>query len=115
MAFRIRVGDEVEVVRGTRNRNPDKPPTRGRVLTIDREAGRITVEGHNLRTKHVRKSAKHPQGGRLRREAPIAVSNVMVVTADGKRARLSQVARVGGKVVLRDASGGDSQSNEKKD
>ena len=36
MAVSIRVGDLVEVVRGTRNRNPDKPPTRGRVLSVDR-------------------------------------------------------------------------------
>ncbi len=100
MRLSIRVGDEVEVVRGTRNRNPDNPPTRGRVLSIDRTAGRLVVEGHNLRTKHIKKSQKYPQGGRLRREAAIAISNVMLVTADGKTVRLSQAARDGGKVVL---------------
>ena len=104
MGMSIRVGDEVEVVRGTRNRNPDNPPTRGRVLSIDREAGRLVVEGHNMRTKHVKKSPKHPQGGRLRREAAIALSNVMVVTADGAAVRLSKAARVDGKVVPKTAA-----------
>ena len=103
MSFRIRVGDLVEVVRGTRNRNPEKAPTRGRVLAVDRAAGRVVVEGVNMRTRHLKKSQKHPQGGRLRREAPISLSNVLPVTADGKRVRLSRAARVEGKVVATDA------------
>jgi large subunit ribosomal protein L24 len=107
MRLSIRVGDEVEVMRGTRNRNPDKPPTRGRVLSIDREGDRVVVEGHNMRTKHVKKSPKHPQGGRLRKEAAVALSNVMIVTADGKAVRLSKAARVDGKIVLKAAAGKD--------
>ena len=75
MAISIRVGDVVEVVRGTRNRNPDKPPTRGRVLSVDRGAGRVIVEGVNQRTRHLKKSPKHPQGGRLRREVGIETKN----------------------------------------
>ncbi len=99
MAMSIRVGDLVEVVRGTRNRNPEKAPTRGRVLSVDRDSSTVVVEGVNLRTRHLRKSPKHPQGGRLRREASISWSNVMVVTADGAKLRLSKAARVDGKVV----------------
>ena len=104
MAISIRVGDLVEVVRGTRNRNPDKPATRGRVLTVDREGGQLVVEGVNLRIRHLKKSQKHPQGGRLRRESPIDISNVMLLTAEGNRVRRSHAARVDGKVVAKDAA-----------
>ena len=101
MAISIRVGDLVEVVRGTRNRNPEKAPTRGRVLAVDRIGQRVIVEGVNLRTRHLKKSPKHPQGGRLRKEAPIAISNVALVGPDGKVTRLSKVKRVDGKIVLK--------------
>ena len=103
MAISIRVGDVVEVVRGTRNLNPDKPATRGRVLSVDRVGGRLIVEGVNLRTRHLKKAPKHPQGGRLRREAPVAISNVMLVGPEGKAVRLSKLARVDGKIVLKTA------------
>ncbi len=104
MKTSIKVGDTVQVVRGRRNRNPEKPPTRGRVLRVDRERGLVWVEGHNMRTRHIKRgrSQKYPQGGRLEREAPVSISNVMVVTADGVPARLSKVSRAkDGKVVLR--------------
>ena len=101
MAVSIRIGDVVEIVRGTRNRNPDKAATRGRVLSVDRLAGKVLVEGVNLRTRHLARSQKHPQGGRLRREAPVDMSNVMLVTEAGKPARLAKVSRVDGKIVLK--------------
>lgn len=69
----IRVNDTVEVIRG------DDRGKRGRVLRIDRKAGRVVVEGLNRVFKHVRRSQKNPQGGRLSKEAPIDVSNVMLV------------------------------------
>jgi large subunit ribosomal protein L24 len=100
----------VQVVRGRRNRNPEKPPTRGRVLSVDRERGLVWVEGHNMRTHHIKrgKSQKTPQGGRLEREAPVSISNVLLVTADGTTARLSKVSRgKDGKVVLRAAKDGN--------
>jgi len=42
---------------------------------------------------HLKKSPRHPQGGRLEREAPIAVSNVMLVTAEGKPVRIARAVR----------------------
>jgi large subunit ribosomal protein L24 len=69
----IRTGDTVEVISGS-----DKG-TQNRVIQIDREAGKALVEGVNRVYKHVRRSQKHPQGGRLSKEMPIQLSNVMYV------------------------------------
>ena len=103
MGFNIRVGDTVQVARGRRNRNPERPPTRGRVLKIDRENGRVIIEGHNMRIKHLRRSEKHPQGGRLERESPIQISNVLVVTEAGQAIAARKARRTDdGKVVSRE-------------
>ncbi len=69
----VKSNDTVEVIRG------DDRGKRGRVLRIDGKAGRVLVEGVNRVKKHVRKSQKNPQGGVLSKEAPIQLSNVMLV------------------------------------
>lgn len=69
----IRTGDTVEVVTGA-----DRG-TKSRVIRIDREKGTALVENVNRVYKHVRRSQKHPQGGRLSKEMPIELSNVMFV------------------------------------
>ena len=52
---------------------------RGKVLKIDRKKNKVVVEGAGRVWKHVRRSQKNPQGGRLNKEMPISVSNVMLV------------------------------------
>ena len=52
---------------------------RGKVLRVDRESARVTVQGVNLVYKHLRRSQKHPQGGRIQMEAPVHISNVMLI------------------------------------
>ena len=69
----IRTDDLVEVIAGN-----DKG-TRGKVLSVDSESGRIVVEGVNKVYKHVRRSQKNPQGGRLSKEMPVDISNVMII------------------------------------
>ncbi|MFM7845651.1 MAG: 50S ribosomal protein L24 [Planctomycetota bacterium] len=69
----IKTDDKVQVISGG-----DRGHT-GKVIAIDREAGKLTVEGANKVYKHVRRSAKNPQGGRLNREMPISISNVLLV------------------------------------
>jgi large subunit ribosomal protein L24 len=69
----IKTKDTVEVIAGA-----DAGEKR-KVLKIDREAGRVVVEGVNKVYKHVRRSQKNPQGGRLSKEMPIAISNVLLV------------------------------------
>ncbi len=106
MKFSIRIGDTVQVARGSRNRNPEKPSTRGRVLRIDRRKGRVWVESHNMRVKHLKKSQQHPQGGRLEREMSVALSNVMVVTGGGDAVSVRQASRAeDGSVVLKPGDG----------
>lgn len=69
----IKSGEIVEVITG------DDKGTRGKVLRIDREGGKIVVEGVGQVYKHVRRSQKNPQGGRLSKEMPIQLSNVLLV------------------------------------
>lgn len=106
MKFSIRVGDTVQITRGNRNRNPEMvEKRRGRVLRVDRLADRVVVEGHNVRVKHLRKSQQHPNGGRLELEAPISISNVLVVTEDGNAIPVRKAARnKDGKVVAKTAA-----------
>lgn len=69
----VRVGDSVEVIAG------DDRGRRGKVLSIDRVAGKIVVEHVNRVYKHVRRSQRNPQGGRLSKEMPVQISNVLLV------------------------------------
>ncbi len=102
MATRIKVNDTVQVMSGRRNRNPDKPPTRGRVMRVDRERGLVWVEGVNRRVRHLKKTPNTPQGGRVEREAPVAISNVMLVTDAGVPVRIGKAVRgEDGKITAR--------------
>ena len=69
----IRVGDTVEIIAG------DDRGTRGKVLRVNRNTGKIVVEHVNRVYKHVRRSQKNPQGGRLSMEMPIQLSNALLV------------------------------------
>jgi len=69
----IRVNDTVKVLTG------DDQGVRGKVLKIDRHKRKVTVEGVNRVYKHVRRSQKNPQGGRLSMEMPVSQSNVALV------------------------------------
>lgn len=79
----IRTGDTVEVLAGA-----DRGK-QSRVIQVDRQSGRALVEGVARVYKHVRRSQKHPQGGRLSKEAPVDMSNLAYVcTACSKAVRL---------------------------
>jgi large subunit ribosomal protein L24 len=57
----------------------DDAGKRGRVLTVDRDNGKLVVEGINRVYKHVKPNQRNRQGGRLSKEMPIDVSNVMLI------------------------------------
>jgi len=80
---RLKSGDLVEVVSGA------EKGKRGKVLRVDRSVRRITVQGVNMVYKHLRKSQKHPQGGRIQLEAAFDLSNVLLVDPkSGKPTRI---------------------------
>jgi large subunit ribosomal protein L24 len=60
-------------------------PTIGRVLRVLHKKGKIVVEGVNRVYKHLRPSRRNPQGGRLSKEMPIDVSNVLLYCQNCKR------------------------------
>lgn len=71
MAVHVRKNDVVEVISG------DHRGARGKVLRIDPKRCLVVVEGVNMVYRHVRPSRRNPQGGRLQKEAPIHLSNVL--------------------------------------
>lgn len=66
----------------------------GRVLKVFRDEGRVIVEGVNIIKRHTRPSQKNPKGGIVQKEAPISLSNVMVICP-----KCNQPSRVGRKAV----------------
>ncbi len=84
MASRIRKDDVVEVIAG------DHKGERGKVLKVMPKRGKVVVQGVNMVYRHVRPSRKNPQGGRLQKEAPMHLSNVLPIderAGRGKRVR----------------------------
>jgi large subunit ribosomal protein L24 len=69
----IRKGDRVRVLRG------NERGKEGTVLRVDREKNRVVIEGVNLRKRHRKPSAADPEGGIITFEAPLDVSNVMLL------------------------------------
>ncbi len=89
----IKKGDMVYVLAGE-----DKGHT-GRVLSVDRQKQRAIVEGANIVTKATKPTAQHPQGGLVKKEAPIHISNLNLI--DPKTGKPTRIAlkRVDGKCV----------------
>ena len=92
MARHIKSGDMVMVIAGA-----DKGRT-GRVLRVLIDKNRVVVEGVNRVWKHVRPSQRNPQGGRIQKDAPVHISNVMPIDpATGKATRVKFEERNGKK------------------
>jgi len=81
--MRVKVEDVVEI------RSGDDAGVRAKVLKVDHAQRKLVVEGVNRVYKHVRRSQKNPQGGRLSKEMPVDISNVMLVCEScGKATRI---------------------------
>ena len=99
---RIRKDDLVEVVAG------NDRGKRGKVLKLVPKKDRVLIQGINLRWKHMRKSQQSPQGGRVRKEVPIHISNVMLVDeAVDKRTRVASKFVDGKKLRVAVGSGNE--------
>ena len=69
----IKKGDSVVVITG------ESKDQRGRVLEIFRKKQRALVEGVNIISKHTKPDAQNPQGGIVKKEAPVHISNLMLI------------------------------------
>jgi large subunit ribosomal protein L24 len=78
--LKIKSGDIVRVIAG------DHKGTEGKVLRVDREKNKAIVEGANMVSKHTKPSAKNPQGGIVKKEAPIHISNLSLIDPKSKEA-----------------------------
>ena len=71
--FKIKSGDTVRVIAG------DHKGSEGKVMEILKDKDRVLVEGVNLVSKHTKPSAQSPQGGIVKKEASMHISNVLLV------------------------------------
>jgi large subunit ribosomal protein L24 len=85
--LKIKSGDTVKVIAG------DHKGAEGKVLKVDREKNKAIIEGINMVSKHTKPSAKNPQGGIVKKEAPVHISNIALIDPKSKKA-----TRVGIKV-----------------
>ncbi len=93
--LKIKTGDTVRVTAG------DNKGQEGKIVKVLRDTNKAIVEGVNMVSKHTKPSAQNPQGGISKFEAPIHISNLMLVeggettrvgyrTEDGKKVRFSK-------------------------
>jgi len=77
----IRKGDTVMIISG------DSRGQQGKVLKVDIDKNMAIVEGVNMVSKHTKPNAKSPQGGIVKKEAPVNITNLMVIDNSGKPTR----------------------------
>jgi large subunit ribosomal protein L24 len=75
--LKIRKGDKVIVIAG------EHKGQKGSVKSVDRAKLRAIVDGVNMIKKHTKPSAKNPEGGIIEKEAPIHISNLMLLSPKG--------------------------------
>ena len=78
---KLKVGDTVQVIAGAERSEKTPASKRGKVLKIDREAQRVTVEGVRMVKRHLRKTPQQPEGGIVEKPGTIHISDLQVVCA----------------------------------
>ncbi|WP_366184909.1 50S ribosomal protein L24 [Flavobacterium ovatum] len=78
--LKIKTGDIVRVIAG------DHKGEEGKIVRVDREKNKAIVEGVNMVSKHTKPSAKNPQGGIVKKEASIQISNLSLIDPKTKEA-----------------------------
>ena len=86
-------GDMVQVLSG------EDRGKKGRVLSVDRTKMRAIVEGVNIVTKATKPSAQYPQGGLIKKEAPIHISNIALLDPKSDKPTRIRIERKDGKKV----------------
>lgn len=93
MKLKIKTGDKVRVIAG------DHKESEGKVVSVDLEKNKAIVEGVNMVSKHEKPSAKNPQGGIVKKEAAIHISNLALIDPkSGETTRVGYDMRDGKKV-----------------
>ena len=77
--LKIKSGDTVKIIAG------DHKGSEGKVLRVYREKNKAVVEGVNMVSKHTKPSAKNPQGGIVKKEAPLHISNIALIDPKSKK------------------------------
>src|ERR1700733_7474901 len=92
--LKIRKGDLVKVIAG------DSKGTQGKIIEVILAKGRAIVEGANMVSKHTKPNAATPNGGIVKKEAAIHISNLMLVDPkSGKPTRVGRKRNDAGKLV----------------
>lgn len=89
----IKKGDQVRVIAG------ESKGGEGKVLSVDRDKLRAVVEGVNIISVHTKPNAQHPDGGIIKKEAAVHLSNLMIVDAKGNITRVGRRLNNDGKLV----------------
>ncbi len=85
---RLKKNDRVRVISGNHKGKE------GKILKVYREKSRVIVEGVNIIKRHTRPTQKNPQGGISQREAPIHISNVMLIDP-----KANDISRIGMQII----------------
>lgn len=80
--IKIKTGDTVRILAG------DHKGAEGKVLRLVVEKDKAIVEGVNIVKRHTKPNAQNPQGGIVEKEAAIHISNLSLLTSDGKPTRV---------------------------
>ncbi len=92
--LKVRKGDLVQIIAG------DSKGKQGKVLEVVLKTSRVVVEGANMVSKHTKPSAANPNGGIVKKEASVHVSNLMVVDPkSGKPTRVGSKKDENGKSI----------------
>lgn len=85
--LKVRTGDTVQVIAGNSKGKV------GKILSVDKESNRVVVEGANIVTRHIKPTSQNPNGGIVKKEGTIHISNVALVDPS-----TNQTSRVGRKL-----------------
>ncbi len=94
MKVKIHKNDNVVVIAGN-----DKGKT-GKILKVFPKKSRVIIEGVNIRKRHTKPTQNNPQGGIMEKEAPIHISNVMLLDP-----KSNEPTRIGAQIILDEKTG----------
>ena len=94
MKVKIHKNDNVIVIAGN-----DKGKN-GKILKVFPKESRVIIEGVNIRKRHTKPTQNNPQGGIMEKEAPIHISNVMLLDP-----KSNEPTRIGAQIILDEKTG----------